>query len=94
MARTTPTASPTARKVAVATFVGTTIEWYDFFIYGVAAAFVFGPQFFPALSPTTALIASFGTFAAGFIARPVGGLLFGHFGDRLGRKQTLVSPSY
>ncbi|WP_142060111.1 MFS transporter [Pseudarthrobacter sp. B4EP4b] len=79
-----------ARRVAAATFVGTTIEWYDFFIYGAAAAFVFGPQFFPAFSPTAGLIASFGTFAAGFIARPVGGILFGHFGDRLGRKRTLV----
>jgi MFS family permease len=79
-----------ARRVAAATFVGTTIEWYDFFIYGAAAAFVFGPQFFPSFSPTAGLIASFGTFAAGFIARPIGGILFGHFGDRLGRKRTLV----
>lgn len=89
-ARLASDAPKRARRVAAATFVGTTIEWYDFFIYGAAAAFVFGPQFFPAFSPTAALIASFGTFAAGFIARPVGGILFGHFGDRLGRKRTLV----
>lgn len=81
---------PSMRRVAGATFVGTAIEWYDFFIYGAAAAFVFGPQFFSNLSETAALLASFGTFAAGFIARPVGGLLFGHFGDRLGRKRSLV----
>jgi metabolite-proton symporter len=90
MANLVSDAPKRARRVAAATFVGTTIEWYDFFIYGAAAAFVFGPQFFPAFSPTAALIASFGTFAAGFIARPIGGILFGHFGDRLGRKRTLV----
>ena len=80
-----------AGKVAAATFVGTTIEWYDFFIYGAAAAFVFGPQFFPTFSPVAGVLAAFGTFAAGFVARPLGGLLFGHFGDRLGRKRTLVA---
>ncbi|MEU7818754.1 MFS transporter [Pseudonocardia sp. NPDC049154] len=80
-----------AGRVAAATFLGTTIEWYDFFIYGAAAAIVFGPQFFTDLSPAAALIASFGTFASGFVARPVGGILFGHFGDRFGRKPTLVA---
>ncbi len=78
------------RRVAAATFVGTMIEWYDFFIYGAAAALVFGPQFFPVFSETAGTLAAFGTFAAGFVARPVGGLLFGHFGDRLGRKRMLV----
>jgi MFS family permease len=80
-----------ARKVAAATFIGTTIEWYDFFIYGAAAALVFGPQFFPTFSPVAGVLAAFGAFAAGFVARPLGGLLFGHFGDRLGRKRTLVA---
>jgi metabolite-proton symporter len=80
-----------ASRVATATFIGTAIEWYDFFIYGAAAAIVFGPQFFTNLSPALATFASFGTFAAGFIARPVGGILFGHFGDRLGRKRSLVA---
>jgi MFS family permease len=85
------TSQAKAGKVAAATFVGTTIEWYDFFIYGAAAAFVFGPQFFPTFSPVAGVLAAFGAFAAGFVARPVGGLLFGHFGDRLGRKRTLVA---
>ncbi|GAA4558891.1 MFS transporter [Pseudonocardia xishanensis] len=90
-----PAARPTTdrtspRRVAAATFIGTAIEWYDFYIYGSAAAIVFGPQFFTNLPPTAALIASFGTFAAGFVARPLGGILFGHFGDRLGRKRSLV----
>jgi MFS family permease len=79
------------RKVAAATFVGSTIEWYDFSIYGSAAALVFGPQFFPTFSPTAGVLAAFGTFAAGFVARPVGAALFGHFGDRLGRKRSLVA---
>ncbi|WP_345415033.1 MFS transporter [Actinomycetospora chlora] len=80
-----------ARRVARATFIGTAIEWYDFNIYGAAAALIFAPQFFPNFSPAAATLAAFGTFAVGFIARPVGGIVFGHFGDRLGRKQTLVA---
>ncbi|WP_328310480.1 MFS transporter [Actinomycetospora sp. NBC_00405] len=80
-----------ARRVARATFVGTAIEWYDFNIYGAAAALIFAPQFFPTFSPAAATLAAFGTFAVGFIARPIGGIVFGHFGDRLGRKQTLVA---
>lgn len=78
------------RKVATATFVGTAIEWYDFNIYGAAAALIFAPQFFPNFSPVAATLAAFGTFAVGFIARPIGGIVFGHFGDRVGRKHTLV----
>jgi metabolite-proton symporter len=80
----------TARRVAVASMIGTTIEWYDFFIYGTAAAVVFGPQFFPQVSPLAGTLASFATFAVGFVARPLGGVVMGHFGDRIGRKSTLV----
>src|SRR5216684_1548512 len=79
-----------ARRVAVASAIGTTIEWYDFFIYGTAAAVVFAPQFFPQVSPLAGTLASFATFAVGFIARPLGGVVMGHFGDRIGRKSTLV----
>jgi MFS family permease len=78
------------RKVALTALAGTSIEWYDFFLYGTAAALVFPSAFFPDSTPTMGLILSFGTFAFGFIARPLGGILFGHFGDRVGRKRTLV----
>src|SRR5690349_1006431 len=84
------TKSADPRRVAVASAIGTTIEWYDFFIYGTAAAVVFGPQFFPQVSPLAGTLASFATFAVGFIARPLGGVVMGHFGDRIGRKSTLV----
>lgn len=79
------------RRIAVASCVGTTIEFYDFFIYGTAAALVFPKVFFPALGPAAAAVASFATFAVAFVARPVGAVLFGHFGDRIGRKRTLIS---
>ena len=79
-----------ARRVAVASFVGTAIEWYDFFLYGAAAALVFGPQFFPASNPAVSQLAALTTFAVGFLARPVGGIVAGHFGDRIGRKRMLV----
>jgi len=82
--------SSDARRVALAGAIGTTIEWYDFFIYGTAAAVVFGPQFFPQVSELAGRLAAFGTFAIGFIARPLGGVAMGHFGDRLGRKSMLV----
>ena len=79
------------RKVAGTALAGTSIEWYDFFIYGTAAALVFPTAFFPEDMPVmVALIASFSTFAVGFIARPLGGVIFGHYGDRVGRKKTLV----
>ena len=78
------------RKVAVTALAGSSIEWYDFFAYGTAAALVFPSLFFPPdLPPFAALMASFSTFAVGFLARPVGGIVFGHFGDRIGRKRTL-----
>jgi MFS family permease len=74
--------APSARRVALAGLVGTTIEWYDFFIYGTAAALVFAPQFFPGASPVAGTIAALSTYAVGFVARPVGGAVTGHFGDR------------
>jgi MFS family permease len=79
------------RRVAIASCVGTTIEFYDFFIYGTAAALVFPKVFFPALGSTAGTVASFATFAVAFIARPVGAVSFGHYGDRLGRKRTLIA---
>jgi MFS family permease len=79
-----------ARRVAIASAVGTTIEWYDFFIYGTAAATVFGPRFFPQVSPMIGTLSAFATFGVGFLARPLGGVVMGHFGDRIGRKSMLV----
>jgi MFS family permease len=79
-----------ARRVAIASAIGTTIEWYDFFIYGTAAATVFGPQFFPQVSELAGTLAAFATFGIGFIARPLGGVVMGHYGDRIGRKGMLV----
>jgi metabolite-proton symporter len=79
------------RRVILASFIGTTIEWYDFFLYGTAAALVFNRLFFPNVDSLTGTLSAFGTFAVGFIARPFGGLVFGHFGDRLGRKSMLVT---
>lgn len=89
------TASPPAKKknlrrVAAASLIGTTIEYYDFFIYGTASALVFPTVFFPGVDPAIGTIASFATFAVAFFARPVGSIVFGHFGDRIGRKRTLV----
>lgn len=78
------------RRVAVASMLGTILEWYDFFLYGFAAALVFGKLFFPTYSALAGTLASFGTLAVGFVARPLGGILFGHFGDRIGRKATLI----
>ena len=78
------------RQVAVASFIGTAIEWYDFFLYGTAAALVFGQLFFPEFSSTAGTLAAFSTYAVGFAARPLGGVVFGHFGDRIGRKSMLV----
>jgi MHS family shikimate/dehydroshikimate transporter-like MFS transporter len=78
------------RPVILASFIGTTIEWYDFFLYGTAAALVFNRLFFPNVDPVVGTLSSFGTFAVGFIARPFGGVVFGHYGDRHGRKAMLV----
>jgi MFS family permease len=78
------------QKVALTALAGTSIEWYDFFLYGAAAALIFPTAFFGEATPSTALILSLLTFAAGFIARPIGGIIFGHYGDKVGRKKTLV----
>lgn len=81
---------PDLRTVALGSMIGTTIEWYDFYLYATASALVFKPLFFPNISPTAGTLASFATYAAGFGARPLGAVLSGHFGDRLGRKAVLV----
>ncbi|MGH8286636.1 MAG: MFS transporter, partial [Steroidobacteraceae bacterium] len=78
------------RRVVAASLVGTAIEWYDFFLYGTAAALVFPRLFFPASEPLVGTMLAFGTYALGFIARPIGGVIFGHFGDRIGRKKLLM----
>ncbi|MCU4377753.1 MFS transporter [Acinetobacter haemolyticus] len=78
------------RLAGISSMVGTTIEWYDFFIYGAAAALIFNKLFFPNLDPLTGVLAAFGTYAVGFIGRPLGGLVFGHFGDKIGRKSMLL----
>ena len=78
------------RRIAFAAFAGTTIEFYDFFIYGTAAALVFGTVFFPALGSAAGTVAALATFAVAFLARPLGAAIFGHLGDRLGRKRTLI----
>ena len=77
-------------KVVAASLIGTAVEWYDFFLYGSAAALVFGKLFFPESDPVTATLLAFGTYALGFVARPLGGIVFGHYGDRVGRKKMLV----
>jgi len=93
MSQTSHVGSPpreSVQRVALASMVGTSIEWYDFFIFGTASALVFGRLFFPTFSEVAGTLAAFASFAVGFVARPVGGLVFGHFGDRLGRKTTLI----
>ena len=79
------------RKAVIASTVGTTIEWYDFFLYGTAAGLVFGKLFFPNQEPLAATLAAFGTYFVGFAARPIGAAIFGHYGDRIGRKATLIA---
>ena len=80
----------TPRKVIVASLIGTSLEWYDFFLYGTAAALVFNQLFFPSFEPAVGTLLAFATAAVGFVARPLGGIVFGHFGDRSGRKTVLV----
>lgn len=79
------------RKAGIAAFVGTTIEWFDFYIYGTASALVLGKVFFPEASAAIGTLAAFATFAVGFLARPLGGIIFGHFGDKFGRKNTVIT---
>ncbi len=83
--------TPTSiRQVAGASLLGSVVEWYDFFLYGTMAALVFNSQFFPDYDPLVGTMIAFATFAAGFVTRPLGGFIFGHFGDRIGRKKMLV----
>ena len=90
MTASTRPAASSIRSVAFASLVGTTIEWYDFFLYGTAAALVFNRLYFPMFDPLAGTLAAFGTYAVGFVARPIGGIVIGHFGDRIGRKSMLV----
>ncbi|SDS46285.1 metabolite-proton symporter [Nocardioides scoriae] len=87
----TETSGPGIVKVVFASLIGTAVEWYDFFLYGSAAALVFGVLFFPEGDAVTGTLLAFGTYALGFLARPLGGVVFGHFGDRVGRKKMLVT---
>src|SRR5690606_14610454 len=91
MPATPQSAAVRQRRSTIGAFVGTAIEWYDFFLFGTAAALVFGTVFYPDLAPGAGLLASFATFWVGFLARPLGGLVFSHFGDRLGRRNTLIA---
>ena len=81
---------PNLRRVIISSLLGATIEWYDFFLYGVVAGIVFNKLYFPAADPLVSTLLAYTTFAIGFVARPLGGVLFGHFGDRIGRKSVLV----
>jgi metabolite-proton symporter len=83
--------APSTRRILLASLVGTSVEFYDFYIYATAASLVFGPLFFPSFSPSAQLFNSFATLGIAFVARPVGASVFGHFGDRIGRKSTLVA---
>jgi MFS family permease len=88
---TTPsTTGPSKKSIFAASFIGTSIEWYDYYILGTAAALVFGALFYPSFSPVAGTLAAFATFAVGFVARPLGAAVIGHFGDRIGRKSMLV----
>ena len=79
------------RKAVIASTIGTTIEWYDFFIYGTMAGLVFGKLYFPNEAPLAGTLAAFGTYFIGFVGRPIGAAIFGHYGDRIGRKGTLIA---
>ena len=83
--------TPSTRRILLASLIGTSVEFYDFYVYATAAALVFGPLFFPATDPAVQLLASYASFGLAFFARPLGAAVFGHFGDRLGRKSTLVA---
>lgn len=79
-----------ARRAALGSFAGAVVDWYDFLLYGITAALVFNREFFPQVSPAMGTLAAFATFGVGFLFRPLGGVIFGHFGDRLGRKRMLM----
>ena len=78
------------RRVVAASLIGATIEWYDFFLYGTVAGIVFNKLYFPTHDPLVSILLAYTTFAIGFVARPLGGVIFGHFGDRIGRKSMLI----
>src|SRR3982074_3238892 len=80
----------TLKRVVSASLIGATIEWYDFFLYGVTAGLVFNKLYFPNSDPLVSTLLAYVTFAVGFLARPLGGVIFGHFGDKIGRKSMLV----
>ncbi|MCK0513025.1 MFS transporter [Aromatoleum buckelii] len=90
MSRSATRDSKEVRRVVTASLIGATIEWYDFFLYGVVAGIVFNKLYFPASDPLVSTMLAYGTFAVGFLSRPLGGVIFGHFGDKLGRKSMLV----
>lgn len=93
--RDRPTSPSTqARRAAVAGFLGAVVDWYDFLLYGIVAALIFNHQFFPSTNPAVGTLAAFATFGVGFIFRPLGGVVFGHFGDRLGRKRMLLTTVF
>lgn len=83
--------APSTRRVLTASLVGTAVEFYDFYIYATAASLVFGPLFFPAASPSMQLLSSYATMAVAFFARPLGAIVFGHFGDRIGRRRDNIT---
>lgn len=85
--------SPMIRRAALAGFLGSLMEWYDFYLFGTAAALVFDKLFFPDFSPAVGVLASFGAFAVGFVSRPIGAVVFGHIGDRVGRKYALIATT-
>lgn len=87
---TTATDPRVIRKVVTSALIGATIEWYDFFLYGVVAGIVFSKLYFPSDDPLISTLLAYTTFAVGFVTRPLGGVIFGHFGDRVGRKSILV----
>ena len=78
------------RRVVISALVGATIEWYDFFLYGVVAGIVFSKLYFPGSDPVVSVLLAYTTFAVGFVTRPLGGVIFGHFGDKVGRKSALI----
>jgi len=82
------------RKAVIASTIGPAIEWHDFFLYGAAAGLIFGKLFFPNSDPLTATLAAFGTYFIGFVGRPIGAAIFGHYGDRIGRKATLIATLF
>src|SRR5476649_1416998 len=81
---------PNLRRVILSSLIGATIEWYDFFLYGVVAGIVFNKLYFPSSDPLISTLLAYSTFAVGFVTRPLGGIIFGHFGDKIGRKSVLV----